>query len=161
MAASISLHGAAAWFATGPAFPGRDSTLRTNIVAPFAETPATPLRTAAHVESKPLPASNSRDLRRGFTVVETIDPTYYAAEELDVFPAPLRPIGPLGKHATGYVRLLTRIDASGRVTATRIFDSSGTDGEDNTAMAAIGRTIFSAARKNGRKVRSEVVIELQ
>jgi len=161
VAASISLHGAAAWFAPGPAFTSSVSTLRANIVAPFAETLATASRTASRVESKPLPASDPRDLRRGFTAVETIDPTYYAAEELDVFPAPLRPIDPLGKNATGYVRVLTRIDASGRVTTTRIFDSSRTDGEDNIAMAAITRTIFSAARKNRRKVRSEVVIELQ
>ncbi len=157
VAASISLHGAAAWFVPGPVFQRSVPTLRASIVAPFAATLATPLRTPSQVESKPLPASNARDLRFEFTTVETIDPTYYAVEELDVFPAPLRPIG---KHGSGYVRVLARIDASGRVTATRIFDSSATDSEDIAAIRAISRTLFSAARKNGRKVRSEVVIEL-
>ncbi len=108
-----------------------------------------------------LPALDSRRLRFGFASVETLDPTYYQVNELDVFPAPLNPIRPVGELATGYVRVLARIDASGRVTGTRIFDSSATETEDALAMLAVSRTLFAAARRNGRKVRSEVVIDLR
>jgi TonB family protein len=159
-AVSISLHGAAAWFLPGPVSSGGESTLRAHITVPFADSLEMPLRTAPHSESMPVPLLKSRRFLNGFASVETIDPTYYGVDEVDVFPAPLRPIGSAGIPVTGYVRVLVRIDASGRVTATGIFDSSVTFSEDNAAMLAISRTLFTAARKNGRNVRSEVVIEL-
>ena len=109
----------------------------------------------------PVPTLISRGLRSGFASVETVDPTYYEVDELDVFPGPLRSIPFAGKTAARYVRVAARIDASGRVTGTRIFDSGATESENAAAMAAISRTSFSAARRNGRKVRSEVVIELR
>lgn len=161
VAVSVSLHAAAAWFVPGPVFPSSVSTVRAHIVVPFAETMATPSRTVSQVELMPVLALNSSRLRNGFGSVETVDPTYYSVDELDVFPAPLLPIRPVGKPTTGYVRVLVRIDASGRVTATRIFDSGATKRQDVAAMLAISRASFTAARRNGRKVRSEVVIELR
>ncbi len=161
VAVSISLHGAAAWFVPGPVFSGSVSTVRAHIVVPFAESLATPSRTVSQAGSMPVLAVNARRLRIGFASIETVDPTYYEVGELDVFPAPLRPIRPVRKPVTGYVRILVRIDASGRVTGTRIFDSSATDAEDALATLAINRTLFAAARRNGRKVRSEVVIEFR
>ena len=159
-ALSISLHGVAAWFVPGPVFQASVSTVRMHIVAPFADSLAA--RTRAGPQAEPMPrALDSRRLRHGFASVETLDPTYYQVDELDVFPAPLNPIRPAGKRATGYVRVLARIDASGRVTGTRIFDSSATEADDTLAMLAISRTLFAAARRDGTKVRSEVVIELR
>ena len=159
-ALSISLHGVAAWFVPGPVFQTSVSTVRMHIVAPFADSLAARTRAGPQVERMPLQALNSRRLRNGFASVETLDPTYYQVDELDVFPAPLNPIRPAGKRASGYVRVLARIDASGRVTGTRVFDSSATEAEDALAMLAISRTLFGAARRGGKKVRSEVVIEL-
>ncbi len=161
VAVSISLHGAAAWFVPGPLFSGNGAALRAHIVAPFAESLATPSRTVSPVESRPHSSVNARRPWNGFASVEAVDPTYYEIDELDIFPAPLRPIAAGGKPASGYVRVLVRIDASGRVTANRIFDSTSTQRDDAAAMAVISRTMFTAARRNGRRVRSEVVIELE
>ena len=158
---SISLHGVAAWFVPGPVFQTNVSTVRAYVVAPFADSLAALSSAGPLAESMPLPDLESRRLRNGFASVETLDPTYYQVNELDVFPAPLNPIRPIVKLATGYVRVLARIDASGRVTGTRIFDSSATETEDTLATLAVSRTLFAAARRNGRKVRSEVVIELR
>ena len=160
-ALSISLHGIAAWFVPGPVFQTRVSTVQAHVVTPFADSWAAQLGAGTQAESMPLPALDSRRLRNGFASVETLDPTYYQVSELDIFPAPLDPIRPVGKLATGYVRVLARIDASGRVTGTRIFDSSATETEETAATLAVSRTVFAAARRNGRKVRSEVVIELR
>lgn len=157
---SISLHGAAAWLLPGPVFPSYASTLRASITAPFAESPATRSTTVPRTDSAWVPALNSRRLQNGFASIEAVDPTYYTADEVDVFPAPRHPIRADGTPAGGYVRVLVRIDASGRVTGTRVFDSSGTDGENDAAMLAISRTLFISARRGGSNVRSEVVIEL-
>jgi len=162
VALSVALHGAAAWLVPGPVFQSSVPTLRVRIVVPFAESWSTTSRTAPQAGSMmPALALNSRGLRIGIASVETLDPTYYSVGELDVFPAPLRPIPTIGMPVTGYVRVLVRIDASGRVTKTGIFDSSATESEDAAAMAAITRTLFMPARKNRRRVRSEVVIELR
>ena len=160
-ALSISLHGVAAWFVPGPVFRTSVSTVRAHVVAPFADSLAALSSAGSQAEPMTLPALDSRRLRSGFASVETLDPTYYQVDELDVFPAPLNPIRSVGKLATGYVRVLARIDASGRVTGTRIFDSSATETENTLATLAVSRTLFAAARRNGRKVRSEVVIELR
>ena len=156
-ALSISLHGVAAWFVPGPVFQTSVSTVRAHVVAPFANSLAAQPSAGPQAEPMPLPAVDSRRPRNGLASVETLDPTYYQVDELDVFPAPLNPIRPLGKLANGYVRVLARIDASG----TRIFDSSATEAGDALATLAVSRTLFSAARRNGRTVRSEVVIELR
>ena len=160
-ALSISLHGIAAWFVPGPVFQTGMSTVRAHVVAPFANSLAALSSAGTPAESMPLPVLDSRRSRNGFASVETLDPTYYQVSKLDIFPAPLDQIRPVGKLATGYVRVLARIDASGRVTGTRIFDSSATETEETLATLAVSRTLFAAARRNGRKVRSEVVIELR
>jgi TonB family protein len=161
VAVSISLHGVAAWFVPGSVFHTGVSIVRTHIVAPVADSLAALSIAGPEATSMPVMALNPNRLRDGFTAIEALDPTYYQVDEIDVFPAPLGPIQPLDKLASGYVRVLARIDASGRVTGTRIFDSSATDTEDTLAMLAISRTLFAAARRNGQEVRSEVVIELR
>jgi TonB family protein len=160
-ALSISLHGIAAWFVPGPVFQTGLSTVRAHVVAPFANSLAAQSSARRPADSMPLPVLDSRRSRSGFASVETLDPTYYQVSELDIFPSPLNPIRAVGKRATGYIRVLARIDASGRVTGTRIFDSSATETEESLATLAVSRTLFAAARRNGREVRSEVVIELR
>jgi TonB family protein len=90
-----------------------------------------------------------------------LDPRYYPAQDLDVLPVPRKPIE-LRRDRAGRatVRLLVRIDASGRVTGVSVFESDAPREMDAAARQALLRTGFSAARKDGRAVRSEVVIEL-
>jgi TonB family protein len=160
-ALSVSLHGAAAWFVSGAVSQTDASNLRVHIAAPFAGSLAALSTAGRQAETMPLPTLNPGRFSNGFSADETLDPTYYPVGELDVLPAPLGAIPPLDGLAEGYVRVLARIDASGRVTGTRIFDSSATESENAVAMLAISRTPFAAARRNGKMVRSEVVIELR
>lgn len=89
------------------------------------------------------------------------DARYYPVEELDVLPVPRQPIRmPQAVLSSGTVRLLTRIDASGRVMDVSVFDSGADAAQNAAAVDAMRRCTFFAARKSGRPVRSEVVIEL-
>ena len=89
------------------------------------------------------------------------DAHYYAVNELDVLPAPRNPDRMLGlAPSSGSVRLLVLIDASGRVTGVSIFDAETSASQAAAAASGMRRFAFVAARKHGRPVRSEVVIEL-
>ncbi len=159
-AVSISLHGVAAWFVPGPVFQAQTSIVRAHIAAPFADSLAAMPGARRHAGSKPVPDLDRGRRSDGLASIDPVDATYYQADELDMFPAPRSPILPLDEPASGYIRVLVRIDASGRVTATRIYDSRATAAEESLVMRAISRTLFVAARRNGQRVRSEVVIEV-
>lgn len=99
--------------------------------------------------------------RRAINALVAPDARYYTVDELDVLPVPRQSIRlPQSARGAGSVRLLTRIDASGRVTDVRIFDSAADAVQDAAAVETMRRSVFSAARKYGRPVRSEVVIDL-
>ena len=90
-----------------------------------------------------------------------VDPRYYRAEELDVFPLPKRPLIPAeGFSVTGKIRLLTRIDASGRVVDVSVFDTDPAGASAGEVVSALRSAAFYAGRKNDNPVRSEVVIEI-
>ena len=107
-------------------------------------------------------SSSQRDDRFGATSsLDTPDPRYYAVEELDVLPVPRGPIRlRQGTPALGKVRLLARIDASGRITSVSVLYSDRTERHDTAALQALRDTLFDAALRNGQPVRSEVMIEL-
>lgn len=89
-----------------------------------------------------------------------VDPRYYRAEELDVFPLPKRPlVAAEGFFVTGKVRLLTRIDASGRVVDVSVFDTDPAGASAGEVVQALRSAAFYPARKDSNPVRSEVVIE--
>lgn len=106
--------------------------------------------------------SSQRDDRLGAaSSLDAPDPRYYAVEELDVLPTPRGPIRlPQGTPAPGKVRLLARIDASGRITSVSVLDSDGTERHNTAALQALRDTPFDAALRNGQPVRSQVMIEL-
>jgi TonB family protein len=58
------------------------------------------------------------------------------------------------------LRLLTYIDASGRVTGVSVLESDVSEERNLVAQRALREADFNPARKDGRAVRSEVVIEL-
>lgn len=102
---------------------------------------------------------------------DTLDPHYYGAEELDVLPTPRGPIrirqepaaleaAALGTGSLNTVRLLARIDASGRIVGLYVRESDSTKLHNAAVLRVLSDTPFNAARKDGRPVRSEVVIEL-
>jgi protein TonB len=95
------------------------------------------------------------------TVSVPVDPAYYAARELDVYPVPLQPLRvQLVSQIQGWVRVLTLVDETGSVTQAEIFDSDPPEALDEAALAAVRASRFSPARKDGRTVRSRILLEL-
>ncbi len=90
-----------------------------------------------------------------------VDPVYYAARELDLYPTPIEPLRALPTSQTrGWVRVLALVDETGTVTQAEIFDSDPPGAFDQAAVDAVSAARFSPARREGRAVRSRVLIEL-
>ena len=106
--------------------------------------------------------SSQRDDRLGAaSSLDTPDPRYYVVEELDVLPTPRGPIRlRQGASVLGKVRLLARIDASGRITSVSVLNSGRPERHNTAALQALRDTPFDAALRNGQPVRSEVMVEL-
>jgi protein TonB len=140
----------------------------TSVVAPPAHTPDA--IAPAFVPPMPEPLSGdmaSADtaapaITQPETVIEVpVDPVYYAAREIDVYPLPVAPLTISWSGERGWVRLLTLIDETGTVATTEVFDAEPIGRFDEEAAAIIRSTRFSPARKDGVPVRSRVLIELQ
>ena len=99
------------------------------------------------------------------TIAAPIDLNYYSARELDVYPMPLQRIEvqapPQADRYDGRVQVLALIDETGRVTDAKVFDAEPAHTFDATAVDAIRGARFAPARKEGRQVRSRVLIELE
>ena len=93
--------------------------------------------------------------------VDAPDPRFYSAAELDVLPTPRTPIRlPRDVVKFGEVRLLAHIDASGRVVGFAGAESDVNAQHNEAALEVVRETPFNAALRNGRPVRSQVMIEL-
>jgi len=94
------------------------------------------------------------------------DPVHYAARDLDVYPQPLNRIEPaypqtaLAGEIGGSVTLLLLIDESGRVTNASVVDAFPPDVFDESALRALAATAYSPAQKNGRVVRSRILVKV-
>jgi periplasmic protein TonB len=93
-----------------------------------------------------------------------IDLTYYAARELDVYPAPFEPLRPRRDSPSappGWVRLLVMIDETGTVAATELVDADPLGTYEETALQTVRSARFSAGRREGRVVRSRILLEFR
>ena len=94
------------------------------------------------------------------------DPVHYAAGELDVYPQPLNRVEPvypqtaLAGEIGGSVTLLLLIDEYGRVTDVSVIDASPQDGFEESALRALAAAAYSPAQKNGRAVRSRILVKV-
>jgi len=94
------------------------------------------------------------------------DPVHYAARDLDVYPQPLNRIEPaypqtaLAGEIGGSVTLLLLIDESGRVSNASVVDAFPPDVFDESALRALAATAYSPAKKNGRVVRSRILVKV-
>lgn len=94
------------------------------------------------------------------------DPIHYAARDLDVYPQPLSRIEPvypqtaLAGEIGGSVTLLLMIDESGRVTDVSVVDASPQDLFEESARRALAATAYSPAQKDGRAVRSRILVKV-
>jgi len=94
------------------------------------------------------------------------DPVHYAAKELDVYPQPLNRIEPaypptaLTTEIVGSVTLLILIDEFGRVTDVSVVEASPQDVFEESARRAVAASAYSPAQKNGRAVRSRILVKI-
>ena len=87
------------------------------------------------------------------------DPTYYPVNDLDVFPHLMRPLDFDQLPVTGSIRLRLLIDEHGYINNITLADAA--DGHPDTALvAALTAARFIPARKNGRDVKSSVLLSL-
>ena len=93
------------------------------------------------------------------------DPTWYQAAQLDVFPVarePVRPAYPEGEAAAsgGEVTLLLLVDETGRVHECSVVDARPAGVFDDAALAAFRAARFVPGRRDGREVRSRVLVKV-
>jgi len=94
-----------------------------------------------------------------------VDPRYYPAEEIDVFPKPLAPLivlerdGEAGE-TNARIRISLHIDERGGVNRLRVVEADPA-GAAEADLARMAGTRFSPALRNGRPVRSQVVLEIR
>lgn len=126
-------------------------------VLPVATPPATPrlrpARPATVVVTKPASAApRAPDMR------------FYLARELDQYPSPLTALDPgAGTHgsATGSVRLWVNIDQAGQVVDAAVIDADPPGVREQSARELVLATRFLPARRDGRPVKSRVLLVLR
>ncbi|HZP91280.1 MAG TPA: energy transducer TonB [Burkholderiales bacterium] len=123
---------------------------------PLATVPA-PAAPATETTPSPPPLEGS----------PALDLHYYAAGELDVYPVPRAPLtvalpAAAGRSAIeGWVRLLVQIDETGSVGSAEVHDAQPPEIFDAAALEAVRGARFVPARKDGKEVRSRLMLELE
>lgn len=94
------------------------------------------------------------------------DPIYYPAKQLDVHPAALNPIKPVYPEkgvelgVDGKVILLLLIDEVGAVKEASVVEADPEGIFEESSLAAFRNARFAPAKKNGRAVKSRVLIRV-
>jgi len=90
------------------------------------------------------------------------DPHYYPARDLDDYPRPLAPlrIGQLARAGTGEVRLELLIDERGVVRGIVFAGPADLRGAEEELRTTLAATSFIPARKDGRPVRSRILLSV-
>ena len=95
------------------------------------------------------------------------DLVHYPARDLDIYPQALSPITPIypetarEAQVAGAVTLLVLIDAGGTVVGTSVLDAAPDGIFENAARQALANTAFYPAQKDGRPVRSRILIKVE
>lgn len=95
------------------------------------------------------------------------DPVHYPAKDLDIYPQALRRITPVypetarDAQVAGAVTLLVLIDEVGKVVGTSVMDAAPDGVFEEAAQQALANAMFYPAQKDGRMVRSRVLIKVE
>ena len=93
------------------------------------------------------------------------DPTWYMAQDLDVYPRALAPMKlaypSTATGQSGEVSLLAMIDEWGGVRDVTVVNAEPAGSFEEPALQAIKATRFSPAQRDGRAVRSQIVVKLR
>ena len=96
-----------------------------------------------------------------------VDPTYYTAKQVDVQPRPLVPINPIyppdaaARGIAGWVVLKLKLDEAGSLQDIEVSDARPPGIFDQSALNAFRKVYFAAAQKDGRAVKSLMVIKVR
>ena len=90
------------------------------------------------------------------------DPEYYPARQLDVYPELVQPVSLeyANDNAGGRVLLMVLIDETGGVREISIVEAGSARLVENSVRTAFSEARFSPARKDGRAVKSRVLISV-
>ena len=131
--------------------------------APVSVEPATaPAPTITPVDPEPAAPAVS-----DATVASIPDPVHYPAKDLDIYPQVSKPIAPVypemarESRVAGSVTLLVLIDEAGRVVDTSVMDATPDGVFEQAARQALANAAFFPAQKEGRMVRSRVLIKVE
>lgn len=135
---------------------------------PASEKPTSDKPTAVQPPASAAPGSSMRAeaVPAPLTIDSAVDLTYYTARELDVQPRTLQDIQPTYPPAaerqrqSGTVRLELKIEADGRVSDVAVVGADPPDVFDESARAAFAAARFSPAQKDGRPVRTRMLVEV-
>ena len=100
-------------------------------------------------------------------LVNIPDPVHYPAKDLDIYPQAAKRITPVypelarDSKVAGSVTLLVSIDEAGRVVDISVMDSAPTGVFEQAAQQALANAAFYPAQKDGRMVRSRVLIKVE
>ena len=128
------------------------------MVAPPSTLPSPPA-----IASEPEPAAAAG----GDTILSIPDPVHYPAKDLDVYPQASKRITPVYPQAardtriTGSVTLLVLIDEAGRVVSTSVTDAAPDGVFEQAAQHALENAAFYPAQKDGRPVRSRILVKIE
>lgn len=90
-----------------------------------------------------------------------VDPVYYTARELDVYPMPLDALPAVHSSEGGRIRALASIDETGTVSRAELFEADQHSMMAKQAVTMLQAVRFTPAQKGGLPVRSRVLIELE
>ena len=158
-----------------PVAPTRTHASGRSAAAAAASEPTDAVPTAAGVpESSPEAVAESAsvtpahpDERRlpGVDVPMLVDPTWYTAKDLDLYPHPLVPVHPAYPASipdiTGEVTLQLLIDEFGVVQELSVVTAEPAGYFEGPALHAFETAHFAPAQRDGRPVRSRIVIKVR
>lgn len=142
------------------------ATQRSRIAAAQPQVRSLPEPIETPVPAAQTPPDEDRSPEPEVSTASLPDPVHYAAGELDVYPQPLNRVEPvypqtaLAGEIGGSVTLLLLIDEYGRVTDVSVVDVSPQDGFEESALRALAAAAYSPAQKNGRAVRSRILVKV-
>ena len=122
---------------------------------------------AEEVASEPVAVAEPASGTDGDASSMAPDPMHYPANELDVYPRALHTIAPaypesaLQAQTAGFVTLLVLIDEFGRVTVSTVVDAKPDGVFEQAAQQALAQAVFYPAQKEGRSVRSRILVKVE
>ena len=96
-----------------------------------------------------------------------VEPTYYPARELDIYPAPLarlrfeHPERAARERVGGWLLIMLLIDETGAVNEVSVLTGEPAGYFEDAVRAVFAAARFSPARKDGRVVRSRVLVNVE